>query len=239
MKKIYFLFLGMILAASGQAQIQIHWDQEPGIDQGGDTVYWTDGGSLIYPHLYVIDYSGSAQDLLWGRMIIDIPQGSGYTDQVCDDIYCYFPTGSDWVLAGTSAYSLGANDSTDFLPKLDVGTTAGNAHYRYYVYTDGGVKMDSVDVKFTATVGVEESTPLEISAYPNPANNEFNINIGSTFGDNVSVKLYNVLGDEVRREVLVDGNNIISLSNLNNGVYFYSILRNNDLVETKKLIVRH
>jgi len=37
---------------------------------------------------------------------------------------------------------------------------------------------------------------------------------------------------------LINGKNTLNIENLNPGVYFYSIKRNGNVIETKKLIVR-
>ena len=75
--------------------------------------------------------------------------------------------------------------------------------------------------------------------YPNPFNPTTNIKFDLPKSGFVSLKLYDILGNEVQS--LVDGNqqagvyNItVNASNLASGVYFYT-LRTDSYVETKKL----
>ena len=87
-------------------------------------------------------------------------------------------------------------------------------------------------------LGADDSqVDLEYSVYPNPASDLLNINV-SNVGSNDMIVVYNILGEEVKNETLSNGLNVLSVSDLNNGVYFYSIVRNNEIVETKKLVVR-
>lgn len=66
--------------------------------------------------------------------------------------------------------------------------------------------------------------------YPNPVNDELNIK-----GAIDHVIIYTVLGEEVLKHKLLNGNTI-SVKNLENGVYFINLYHNDNLVSTRKLI---
>jgi hypothetical protein len=77
--------------------------------------------------------------------------------------------------------------------------------------------------------------------YPNPFNPVTNIKFEIPKNEYVSLKLYDMLGNEVQK--LVDGNqqagvyNItVDGTNLSSGVYFYT-LRTNNFIETKKMML--
>ena len=77
--------------------------------------------------------------------------------------------------------------------------------------------------------------------YPNPASNSVSLDYQLTPQVNdAQVKVYNVLGSVVREAELSRGTGKMRLdvSDLNNGIYFYSILVNNDVYQTKKLIIQ-
>lgn len=77
---------------------------------------------------------------------------------------------------------------------------------------------------------------LMISVYPNPNEGEFVVNVD---GD-VSLKLFilNALGQELGEYKLYNGENSISIDNLNQGLYYYRAVSDKKQVGFGKLIVR-
>jgi type IX secretion system substrate protein len=76
--------------------------------------------------------------------------------------------------------------------------------------------------------------------YPNPATNE--VNIKYTIPGEVetaSIKLVNLLGSVVEEQIIESGTNqvAIDISELVDGIYFYSVFLNNEMYITKKFIV--
>lgn len=132
-----------------------------------------------------------------------------------------------------------AGDSTIMKPRLSF-TEGGTALIRYYVLdvNNAYAIIDSVDINITSVMSVEDEQ-IEFSAYPNPASNDFYIQFEGHEGTNYSLVTFNVLGEEVLRTNLKNGTNQLSVSQLKNGVYFYSIMNKGEIIETKKLIVRH
>ncbi|MBO6026528.1 MAG: T9SS type A sorting domain-containing protein, partial [Bacteroidales bacterium] len=107
-----------------------------------------------------------------------------------------------------------------------------------YVYAVYAVKADgsmsapaycTVEVDFT---GVAENQNVNVSVYPNPANDMFTINVNA---DNFKYQLVNSLG-----QVVYSGNAsnkaVVSVSELNKGVYFLRITTGNQ-VKTQKVVV--
>jgi len=85
--------------------------------------------------------------------------------------------------------------------------------------------------------GIEFSNP-----FPNPANQQTGISFQlPSPSSEARIMLRNLLGSVVK-EIKVNGSaNKVSIntSDLNNGLYFYSILFENKILSTKKLIVKH
>jgi len=77
--------------------------------------------------------------------------------------------------------------------------------------------------------------------YPNPATHFINLDYELTSKVNsASIRVMNLLGSVVKN-VEIDKNSTnlrLDISNLTKGVYFYSVIINNEVYKTKKLIVR-
>ncbi len=81
----------------------------------------------------------------------------------------------------------------------------------------------------------------EISVFPNPTNNGIvNITLNGFKGTRTEIRILNVIGNEVHREVINEMNDHftkpINLSKFNNGVYYVK-LQADDFSEFKKIIV--
>ncbi|MCC7331702.1 MAG: T9SS type A sorting domain-containing protein [Flavobacteriales bacterium] len=82
---------------------------------------------------------------------------------------------------------------------------------------------------------VEEINESKLVAYPNPVQNQFTI---ETAVSNFTVDLYDITGKNINQYSAKDGKLTINTTNLNNGVYFYSILNaENQVVESNKFII--
>ena len=102
------------------------------------------------------------------------------------------------------------------------------------------------DVKYTFVVNfkyqpdaVEEINTIFSNAYPNPANNTVSFDYEMQNANSAAVAIYNMMGQEVVRQDLNLGSSRvdINVSDLNEGVYFYSLIVNNQTVKTNKFVV--
>ncbi len=234
MNKLFTLLGSFLLASASFGQVVIHLDDEPMVAYNGDTVFVVGTESVVYPHMHIVNPTGSAQNYKWKRIFID--STPGFTDQLCDDVLCWNCSGDPWVRP--LFISIPSLDSSLFEPKLNTNGSAGTAHFRYYILDGSEAVIDSVDIHYTTTVGTQEFTKFDYKLYPNPANGSVNLVLPEVSGE-VKFVLYNMVGSEVLRQTVVQGSNTINCESLQNGVYFYSIIRNNELVETKKLIIKH
>jgi hypothetical protein len=78
------------------------------------------------------------------------------------------------------------------------------------------------------------------NAYPNPARDVVSFDYNMPFdAQSASVAIYNMMGQEViRQDVNVGSSRLnINVSDLTDGVYFYSLIVNNQAVKTNKLII--
>ena len=115
-----------------------------------------------------------------------------------------------------------------------------------YSFFDINNPADSVYfyVEYNAgPVGIEETVLNKLSfsnAYPNPAGSFTSFDFvlpNETISS--SIKIHNLLGAIVKEEKITEksGKITVNLSDLNDGVYFYSVEVNNETYVTKKLIV--
>ncbi len=91
------------------------------------------------------------------------------------------------------------------------------------------------------TNSVEENYSNVFSnAYPNPARDVVSFDYNMPFNaQSASVAIYNMMGQEViRQDVNVGGSRLdVNVSDLTDGVYFYSLIVNNQAVKTNKLVI--
>jgi len=83
---------------------------------------------------------------------------------------------------------------------------------------------------------------LGLSIYPNPSNSSSNIIFETNRNGNVLIKIHDILGSEVTdlyHDDLSKGHHSLDLdvSNIESGVYFISVIFDNKISETKKVII--
>lgn len=106
-----------------------------------------------------------------------------------------------------------------------------------YTFTERGGEPMTFEFYFRYdTSSVDENvSKLFSNAYPNPASNFVNFDCEM---QNATIAIYNMMGQEVIRQDVNDTHVSINVSDLTDGIYFYSILVNGEAVKTSKLVVR-
>lgn len=239
---IIFTLIGTTILF-GQS-LSLQWDGEQIAD--GETVY-------IYGELsddQFAEYLANVQvknntdrDIAVKAKREDIQVVEGSYNYLCW-VTCFQPD----ILISPDAYTIPAGALTPeetfgghYGPQGNAGTTI----IKYTFFKDGD-ETDAVSfiVQFVVTPSSVEDILARSSfsnAYPNPAN-------GQTFLDysfpqevkSASLTLFNMLGQAVKTVELNNntGRAVVALNDLNEGVYFYSLFINNELAQTKKLVVR-
>ena len=123
---------------------------------------------------------------------------------------------------------------------FDVYTAGGS--------TEAGTDMDYIIIKYSQPNGIKPisgNVPTGFSLsqnYPNPFNPTTRIRISIPKNSYIQLKIYDVLGRI--KEILVDKELIASeyevtldASGYSSGVYFYQLLANNQMIDTKKLTI--
>jgi len=98
------------------------------------------------------------------------------------------------------------------------------------------VASSTVIVTVNTCTGINEILANSIFVYPNPNNGILNISLTSELSKNSSLEIYDALGKLVIKQVLANELNTINISNLDNGIYTFKVLNNNNNVKIGKLI---
>ncbi len=111
---------------------------------------------------------------------------------------------------------------------------------------DGATPEDvfSINVVFKYSLeGVEENSIVESfsNAYPSPANSTVYFDYSFTTNASAAIAIYNMMGQEVLRNDIsgISGKASVNVSDLTDGVYFYSLIVNGVAEKSSKLVVRH
>jgi hypothetical protein len=115
-----------------------------------------------------------------------------------------------------------------------------------YVYKITAVDFNGNESGFSESVSEETELPTEFSLsqnYPNPFNPSTVIEFALPTSGNVSLKVFNSLGEEVAELVnteMVAGYHSVNFdaSNLSSGIYFYRITADNFIQAKKMLLLR-
>lgn len=124
---------------------------------------------------------------------------------------------------------------------------AGNESNIYYlkVAADSlGIYNNTVEIPqglWIDHTGIADNTLSAMKLYPNPANNNVNVEVASTENTNGLMTITNLMGQVVSSQsvALNNGNNLVNvnISNLTSGIYMLSI-KTNKGTSTQKLVVK-
>jgi N-acetylneuraminic acid mutarotase len=146
------------------------------------------------------------------------------------DFYFYDPTTNSWDTIPKSF----AGARRHFVPCVTIGD---NVYFG--TGTNGTNLADFWAYEWKIAVGTNEyEKENSIQVFPNPAIDYININITeSTFTPNLILKIYTIEGKELLSKKLEETDNKIDLSSYTKGVYFISMLKENEVFMAKKIII--
>ncbi|MBA3901297.1 MAG: T9SS type A sorting domain-containing protein [Bacteroidetes bacterium] len=169
-----------------------------------------------------------------------VTEVSGTFNLFCVGIHCYTPEVSE---SDGIYIEMGATDTTfkvDYYPEGNVGETVID----YCFYNEANIS-DSTCIRATFSVmpvSVErlKDKAVFVSAFPNPATENVNINYNLPSNEGGRLMLINALGSEVFSTQLNNkqGQVTIPRGNLPAGMYFYKITTSTEDSGAKKLILR-
>ncbi|MBN2776880.1 MAG: T9SS type A sorting domain-containing protein, partial [Bacteroidales bacterium] len=106
----------------------------------------------------------------------------------------------------------------------------GEAFGLFVALSDGG---SLVQLPLSSPMGIEQYSDLNLSIYPNPVSDVLNISLDNDFGKEVSLSIYNSMGQIVENKSFYNENLIsINIESLTSGTYY--LILNSDAGTIKK-----
>ncbi len=138
------------------------------------------------------------------------------------------PTAADWsdITAGFIFPETGTWDFNSS-GSADITEYAAGQVYLAFVYNssvdDAATwEVDNTIVLGVLGTGISNNTINELTVYPNPAADYFNV----TLENDAEISVYSLTGQKVIEVSGVSGNNQVSVNDLQSGVYFVSVIAN-------------
>lgn len=199
-----------------------------------------DSGMMVLDTLDVKNISTVSMQVLCIRTIIENVDST--FNSFCWGV-CYPPS------IDTSSLSVtipSQSTSYEFIGDHDPSGIIGKVKVKYSFYDIHSLQSQtSVFVNYDHTsiggVGEKPGNVYVSGAYPNPANNLVSLDYDLTGSRNAKILIYNLLGTLLEEIDVTDSHGKITLntSDYNEGLYFYSLKVNNEIIKTRKLVIRH
>jgi hypothetical protein len=161
---------------------------------------------------------------------------------------CLSPIATQSRPIGMEANAVSGNGEPSFHYQLDPDFTGDVANYpvgtsiiKYYAYVaDNPDDKVCLEVWFAYGASSIDENKISFShAYPNPASSLVHFNYQLPATGNVSVSVYNLLGQEVLSQQLeaLQGQAVLSVADLTEGIYFCNLKVDGRAVRTEKFVV--
>lgn len=240
MKKSIFTFVFMALMSYVTAQT-LQFELDGNVYYDGEAVECTNdeyGYGEYIQHMQLRNLTSEPVNVLVEMEFVEPLDGVMNT-------FCWGMCFGPGVMVSPTALEIGANSlNTDELSfhALYPEDVFGDDIIRYYAYTeDNPSQRISIIVKFHKSGEGVAEMPHQIAmgqAYPNPATTTVNFDYS---GEGVlSAVVYNLMGQEVMRQELNANNGQLSLSvaDLQEGIYFCTMMVNGRATTTQKFVVK-
>lgn len=184
---------------------------------------------------FIYNLTSDSLDIHWDRISNTLPSGWDYS--LCDFGTCYvgIPTKGDMKKMSTTD---SAFMKLNISPMSIAGT--GSVTFRLEAPTGSG-QFDTVtfivNAMYPLTVA-EKNSSANFSISPNPASDFIAIDFSNNTNEKSKIIITNILGETVKEENLLnEKKNILSTTHLQEGIYFLSLQQNEQVTETKKIII--
>ena len=111
-------------------------------------------------------------------------------------------------------------DATAFTNELEIGTQLNSGTTYYAVLTENDCRSLPFPVLVTVTLGLENQTMIGLSFYPNPVQNQLNINYTANI---TSISIFNLVGQKVMNVTPNTSNVVLDMSTLASGSYMIQV----------------
>ncbi len=238
-------FIFLLIGQNSNAQVAITLDSDPFTQVNGTTVIIFENhpdSTEVNAKMSLTNEFANNRDFTI-RIVRRISDDN--IDQFCSDV-CVEKNEfnsvneNEWVFP--MSISLAPGGVGEFKPGYKILDNNFCAINDYYVENQFGIKVDSVRVKFVVGLSecflsTKELSPVkEFKIFPNPSAGQVTIKDaqeGSTF------EVYDMLGKVTYKGSVNSASQVVDLSSLTDGVYFYAIRqKNGQLLPTRKLVIR-
>jgi hypothetical protein len=241
MKRILLslLVVAAIVSTAGAQSLELIYEGEVFPHGGSITIDGDPADDELVVHMVIKNIGSQAADVFCRKIVVDtIPGSSNY--------FCWNLCFGNRVYLSPVSIPLQPDEETDefsghYQPFSNAGLTQ-----MIYSFFDGANPNDSTYFYvnyFASSVGISENTtdaPSLSNPYPNPASTQVSFDYNIPAGvSNASVNIHNLLGLKVK-EFNLFGNNgkvTIDVMDLKEGIYFYSVKLDNQVTETKRLVI--
>jgi hypothetical protein len=241
MKKLILSVLTILLLVPGSfaQSFELYHNSEPFPSGGTVTVIDDVSVNLMLAHMSIKNISS-------GTKLVKAKKEEIYVVPNSMNTFCWVVCWANFIYVSPMGVEIGSGVtidefSGDYMPQENPGVTIMR-----YTFFDDANPNDSVHffAEFNAgTVGIADPVSKTVSfsnPYPNPARSQvsfdYTLPVNSS---NAHVKIHNLLGSVVKEVQLWDssGKVTIDVSSLNEGFYFYSVTVDNEVLETKRLVI--
>jgi len=243
MKKLLLSLALMLSVFSLSAQKFTVTEKTTGniVENGANFYVYGEGNAWGELLLELLVTANEDVNLIAERIELQVVEGT--YNMICLD-QCYAPS-----MSVTPAVPFAAGDTKDFSMHYQYENSfddvVGQEQFiQYNLYEEGSHEMFVITVTFKYSAnGISDNSIVEefSNAYPTPAKDvvSFDYNFSSSAND-AYVAIYSMTGQEVMRSAINDlqGKVSLNVSDLADGVYFYSLVVNGETVKSSKLVVR-
>ena len=241
MKKLFFTLVLLISVFTLSAQKFRVITTDGRIVENGESFYVYGQGNA-WGELAIEFGVEALEDVQLIAQKVEIQVVEGTYNMLCLD-QCYAPS-----VYVSPVVNFAANETKDFSMHYQyenaIEDVAGLEQImEYYLFEEGSHEQFVINVTFKYSLdGIDDYSSNEVfsNAYPVPASDVVNFDYNFASSENAEVAIYNMMGQEVLRNSIsgMSGKLSINVSDLTDGVYFYSLIVNGKTEKSSKLIIR-
>lgn len=240
-KSIFTLIFLTVMGRVSAQSLQFEWNGQ--VYSEGETIECTNdeyGYGEFVQHIQLRNLTSSDLNVIVEKEVIDDLEGTM-------NFFCWGACFGPDVYVSPNPVMVEANAVTGeeelSFHVLYTEDLFGKVKMRYSAYDERNPsERVTIIVLFNKSgAGVQEIAAARFGqAYPNPASSVVNFDYNIKAGDNASVSVYNLLGQEVLSQPVNSLHNrlSISVSDLNDGIYFCNLFVNGCAVKTEKFVIK-
>ena len=240
-KSILFIFTISMLSITSVMSQSIQLSDNTGIVANGKDYYVNDTLiSMTYEGIHIKNISAGSVTLKAKKIQTSLVSGASVS--MCFGINCY---GSGTFITPTPVVLAANAKDSSFSGHYNPAGNLGESIVTFIFFNVSNVNDSAwIVVHFNATLGISESnlSKFDVSSpYPNPAISNTSISYSLPQNTvNAKCVVTNILGSKVMEMPVNNQKGTLSINTdaMKSGIYFYSFYVNDQIISTKKLMVK-